>query len=116
MTTKQAAQIIEVLTRIAVALEKKPDCEVALAGPPDLPKRKSTGRVPAYATNANAPQYGRCKFCSADIMWEETPQGWRPYDPTNPFPRHSCKKRAAQDTADLLPGGPIEDPNTQSTQ
>ena len=114
ITEKQAEQIIEQLTRIANALDKTPVPvaePVVQPVPADRP-RKFYGCVPAFATCKDAPSYSRCNKCNAEIMWENTPNGWRSYDPTSPFPLHNCKKRAAQDTADLLPGNP----NTPPTQ
>jgi|SRR5581483_9968988 len=115
MTSNQATQIIELLTRIANALDKPAPPAAAEAVPvpapvPAIPAKPKFTAAPPHALGTGKPVYGRCKYCNAEIIWEETPVGWRPYDPTNPFPLHLCKKRAAQDTADLLPGNPNTPP------
>jgi hypothetical protein len=100
---KTKTALLPVLERIAAALEKIAGQEPAKKEE-GKPQRRFYGRVPAFAVRDKPPKYSTCKFCNAEILWEETPNGWRTYDPTEPWPLHQCKKREQQDTANVLPG------------
>ena len=92
---KLLERLVVASERIAVALEKN--------APIEAPKAKGKG-VPEFSDGAGTP--GKCKYCKAEIIWNFIPDiGWRPYDPTNPWPRHWCKAREAQDFASTLAPG-----------
>lgn len=75
------------------------------------PKRPKTNQhtPPTSEPDENGRYFGDthflCKYCNSECIWEWFPRfkKWYPVDPTSPFPKHNCKKRKAQDTADLLP-------------
>jgi hypothetical protein len=105
--TESKSELLCVLERIAAALEMivKPDCLKPLKPVAEKLKGKAHKNWPRFARCDGPPNPGVCKYCKAEILWEEIAGvGWWPYDPTQPFPRHHCKEREKQDTANVLPG------------
>lgn len=114
MTTDERLAAIETkLDRVLVLLEPK-------AAPVPQPEPARNGSAPNGDPDENGVIWPKkvsvvnCKRCHAECIWgwdtKLREPWWRPYEPTAPFEKHNCAKRAKQDSAgDLLPGGGAND-------
>ena len=88
--------------RAAVLADELEGCKPRRPAPP----KSEYPKAPPFAAREDPPNYGKCRYCGAGILWESTPAGWRCYDPTDPWARHVCSRRKEQDGAEVMPPAP----------